>query len=339
MANMRDVAQEAGTSVATVSRILSNDVTFETTKQTRRNVIDAAKKLNYNLKPVKRAQKKVQIGCILALTAEKYSDPFFTSILSAAEEECVAHNAIISTVRNYNELENPAILTEMCSLGLSGLIVMENLPEDMLKLLKGSIPHIVTVDQPNYEFNSVGFDNIESNLQVMNCLIDRGYRRIAYIGGSPTNLSFMDSPRMLIYRDVLCRNNIPYDPSIVINCNWDLGHCASCTTELFSSDTPPDAIFAGSDSLASIVLGAIYKLGLKCPQDVGVIGFNNIGMSAHTAPPLTTIDIPTKEIGTVAVQRLMDIIKGRDDHIMRITFPTKLILRDSLRDIKEIKDV
>jgi DNA-binding LacI/PurR family transcriptional regulator len=335
MANIRDVAREAGTSIATVSRILSNDSTFEITDKTRKSVLDAAKKLQYTVKAPKKAPKKIHLGCVLALTAEKYSDPFFTSILSAAEEECVSHNALISIVRNYNELENPAVLSEICTFGLMGLILMEDLPEPMLRKLKASIPHIITVDLPITEFNSVGFDNYESNVQVMNCLLDHGYRRIAYIGGSSPGIDFESSPRMAAYREVLFRNKIPYDPSLVFNCKWDLDLCASYATQLFSMDRLPDAVFAGSDTLASVILGAMHKMGLRCPEDIGIIGFNNINMSALMAPPLTTVDVPTKDIGSAAVRRLMDIIHGRDDRIMKITFPTKIILRDSLRDISK----
>ncbi len=333
MANIRDVAREAGTSIATVSRILSNDYTFEVTSETRKKVLEAAKKLHYSVKTPKKAQRKIYLGCILALSAEKYSDPFFTSILSAAEEECVNHNALISIVRNYNELENITVLSELCSFGLSGLILMEKLPDEMLQQLKESIPHIVAIDIPCNEFNCIGFDNFESNLQVMNCLIDHGYRRIAYIGGDSPGVSFENSLRMVAYRDALFSNNIPFDPSIIYNCKWDLELCASYTEKLLSSEKLPDAIFAGSDTLASVILSLMHKKGLRCPEDIGVIGFNNISVSAHMVPALTTVDIPAKDIGVTAVRRLIDLISGKDDRIMKITFPTKIILRDSLRKI------
>ena len=94
---------------------------------------------------------------------------------------------------------------------------------------------------------------------------------------------------------------------------------------------PPDAIFAGSDSLASVVLGTLYELGFRCPRDVGVIGFNNIDLSSHMVPPLTTIEVPTADIGKAAVERMLQIIKDKDSSIRRILFPTKLIERKSLK--------
>ena len=291
------------------------------------------KRLNYTVKTPRKAQKKVLLGCVLALTAEKYSDPFFTSILSAAEEECVRGNALIPVVRNYNELENPAVLSEICSFGLSGLILMEALPEHMLGQLKANIPHIIAIDLLTNEFNSVGFDNFESNLQAITCLLEHGYRRIAYIGGSSPGNHFDCSPRMAAYREALFRYGIPYDPSLTYNCNWDLDQCAECAAQLFSLETPPDVVFAGSDTLASVILNVMHKKGLKCPQDVGLFGFNNISMSALMAPPLSTMDIPTKEIGITAVRRLMEMITHNDRRIMKIQFPSQLVLRESLRHI------
>lgn len=333
MATIRDVAKEAGTSIATISRILSNDDSFDVSSETRKSVLEAAKKLNYTAKTKRKKQNKLHFGCVLAVTVEKYSDPFFTSILSAAEEECVKHNAIISVIRSFQELQNEAVLSELCSLGLSGLILMENLPEDMMERLRASIPYIVAIDILSDEFNSVGFDNFRANARVMDCLIAHGYRRIACIGGDAPGDSFETSSRMAAYRDALFRNGIEYDPSLVFNCNWELDVCARGVEAMLSADRLPDAVFAGSDTLASIVLSEMYKKGLRCPDDIGVMGFNNLSTSAHFAPPLTTVDIPTKDIGATAVRRLVELISNDDGYIMKITFPTRIVLRQSLRNV------
>lgn len=336
MANIRDVAKEAGTSIATVSRVLSMDPTFETTAATRQNVLDAAQKLNYTKTRVRKAPKKLLLGCVLPFTVEKYSDPFFTSILSAAEEECIAHNALICMVRNHLELENPAVLDELCSYGLTGLILMEQLPEPMLRRLRESIRHIITVDVPGSEFNSVGFDNYTSNLDVMRCLLARGYRRIAYLGGSSPSMDFHNAPRMAAYREALFQAGLAFDASLTVNCGWDLDACAEAAERLLRGEDRPDAIFAGSDTLASVILGVIQRLGLRCPEDVGVIGFNNIAMSALMTPPLSTVDIPTREIGVVVVRRLLELIGAKaGDPVFKITFPTTLVLRDSLRPAEQ----
>ena len=119
------------------------------------------------------------------------------------------------------------------------------------------------------------------------------------------------------------------------DCAWDLDLCAAQTRELLSLPEPPDAIFAGSDSLASVVLGMLYSMGLRCPRDIGVIGFNNINLSSHMIPPLTTVDIPVEQIGIAAARRILDMIQGRRESPCKILFPTKLVKRESLREVSK----
>jgi DNA-binding LacI/PurR family transcriptional regulator len=133
----------------------------------------------------------------------------------------------------------------------------------------------------------------------------------------------------MAYREALRRQGITYDENIVKNCNWDLTLCGQYTEDLLNSENPPDAIFAGSDTLAAVVLGKIFAMGLHCPKDVSVIGFNNLAMSEHTIPPLTTIEVPTKEIGKIVIRRLYELLSGKDDLILNISLPVKLILRES----------
>jgi len=334
MANIRSVAAEAGVSIATVSRVLSGDTDFKVSEQTRQNVLDAAARLHYALPTVARRQKKIPIGCILPFTAEKYSDPFFTSILSAAEAECSRLGAAISVIRNYNELRDPSVFRELLSSGLSGIFLMERVHSELLSQLEACIPSILCIDneETDYQFDSVGFDPRNANRMVMRCLLACGYQRIAVIGGSSPNDPFYESVRLSIYRESLFHAGLPYREAYIKDCAWDLDLCAVHTRELLSLDVPPDAIIAGSDSLATAILGTVHAMGLRCPDDVGVIGFNNINLSAHMVPPLTTVSVPTREIGIAAAQRLMELVRGNGGGIRKILFPTELIVRSSLKE-------
>lgn len=329
MSNIREVAQRAGVSIATASRILSNDDTFKTTEATRQKVLQATKDLNYIFRPRKKTFPKIHIGCIMPLTSEKYSDPFFSAILDSIDEECTKSNATVSAIRNCNELNTPDLLNELCSMKLDGLILMEEIPEAILSVIRKHIPHLIAIDQPDSEFNTVGFDHIYANRIVMKHLLKQGYRRIAYIGGSSPYFPMLNSFRMMVYREELRQHNIPYDEQIIRDCEWDLGLCAKYAEELLLSDHRPDAIFAGSDTLASAILSVIYRLGLKCPNDVGVIGFNNLEISAHSIPSLTTVNIPTRAIGKYALLRLINLIRSGDSTILKINLPTNLVVRES----------
>lgn len=335
MATIRQVAKEAGVSIATVSRVLSADPGFNTKEETRHKIMDAVRKLGYEI-PI-RKQNHYRFGCVLADTSEKYSDPFFMEILTSMEEECKNRHATIAISKSYNELEDPQILQEFLGLDLSGVFLMEHVSPNVMAALQAHIPHIVIIDndEPAYSFDNVGFDHTTANCQVMNCLISRGYKRIGLISGSSPHMNFEDTIRLLTYRETLRRADIDFDENLVKDCAWDLTLCENQTRDLMNLTPPPDAIFAGSDSLASVVLGTLYSMGFRCPRDIGVIGFNNIDLSSHMVPPLTTIQVPTNHIGRAAVERMIQIHENDEKTVRRILFPTELIERSSLK--KEMK--
>ena len=331
MANVRQVAKKAGVSIATVSRVLSGDPAFNVKEETKKKILKAAAELGYSLPD--RSRIRYRFGCILSHTADKFSDPFFTDIIMAIEKECKRHKASIVISRSYRELEDRAILREFLEQDLNGVFVMERIRADIMAEIEAKIPHIILIDNndPFYRFDNVGFDHSTANWQVMNCLFERGYKRIAMISGSSPEEPLMDTIRFITYKEALRRADIPYSPELVKDCHWDLDICAEKTRELMTLKNPPEAIFAGSDSLASVVMGTVYSMDLRCPEDVGIIGFNNISLSEHLFPPLTTIEIPTESIGRTAAKRMMRIITDNDSAVRRILFPTKLILRESLK--------
>ena len=337
MATIREVAAKAGVSAATVSRVLSGDPGFSVRAETRSKINEAVAQLGYEI-PVKR-QTRYRFGCVFSDTIDKYSDPFFAEILSAMERACENRNAAIALIRSYPELSNPQTLQEFTGAGLDGVFLMEHVSPEIMTALSTHIPHIIFVDknEPEYEFDNVGFDHAAANLQVMNALLQRGYRRIGIISGSSPKVPLSESIRMVIYREALRRAGIPFDEALVKDCSWELSICEEQTRQLMALPRPPDAIFAGNDSLASVVLGTLYAEGYRCPRDVGVIGFNNIDLSSHTVPPLTTIDVPTEDIGKASVERMIQVIKDKDSSTRRILFPTKLIERKSLTERKALK--
>lgn len=333
MANIRDVAKKAGVSITTVSRILNNDPSFKTTEETRNLIFKAIKDLKYT--PVTK-NNKIHIGFILAETSEKYSDAFCTTILAACEEEAARRNMAITQVRDYSELCNPLMLQDFINGDLKGLITMERLPNDMLETIKKKIPSIVYIDYDEAleEINTVGFDHRFANINAFNYLISCGYRRIGLIVESSPIDPYEESIRLMTYREVLRRNNIKYDGALVKDCACDIDKCIEQTHELMSLENPPDVIFAASDTLASAVLSELTRLGFNCPKDVGVMGFNNNQISLHTVPSLTTTEIPMKDIGKIAIRRLCEVMSSKTNYNLKISLPTKLIVRESTRRVK-----
>lgn len=322
MANMRDVAKLCGVSPASVSRILSEDGSFKVRETTRRKVLDAANQLGYVHPNADMGIKR--IGCALSYTAERYSDKYFSTILSAAEKALLGTGYTLSLFYTIAELAGDGEKLKRDS--PAGLLLLDDaLPPDRLEKLNGIVPHMVGVDTDYEGIDNVSHDKYRTGRQAMEHLIGRGHSRIAYIGGEECALLGREHS----YIDLMSLRNFAMPEDYILDCNWDPDRCYEMTVRLCSRDDRPTAIFAGSDNLAIAVLSAVYSSGLTVPGDVAVVGVNNLDFSAFTSPPLTTVSIPMEEIGAAAVSLLLRRIGGFTGIPMHILFPSKLIVRES----------
>ncbi len=341
MATIRDVAKKANVSTATVSRILNADKTYKVTNETRDRVWQAVRDLNYGKNKVRKdtvknietknnsAINKVKIGCIVCVTREKYTDPYFMSILSGAESTLIKNGYSLSVIRTNKELQDPTTLFNTLGESLTGLITMETLGDEIYNQIKDNVKFIVGIDTKHQNIDNVCYDRFAAAEKAVQHLIDKGHKRIAYIGGTDAIDPMRKEQRYRGYLSTLEDNNIEEDLSIVKNCEWDSKLCFLKATELLNLPNRPTAIFAASDSMAMIAVNAVYEKGLKVPDDIAVIGLSNIDMSKYSNPPLSTIDVPKTEIGEIAAEILISRIKGDTSLPKKIILPTSLIVRNS----------
>jgi LacI family transcriptional regulator len=163
----------------------------------------------------------------------------------------------------------------------------------------------------------------------MNYLIGKGHKRIAFLGGALVTGDVYSDKRCKGYLDALRSAGIKEDISLIKDCEWDFEMCHAKTLELIDSPDRPTAIFTVSDINGIIALNAIHERGLRVPEDIAVVGLNNIEMSKYTNPPLTTLSVPLTEIGRVAADTLLARIKGDTSLPKKIILPTELIVRSS----------
>lgn len=334
MANIRDVAKKAGVSITTVSRILNGDVDFKTSPQTRDAVNKAIKELNYS--PTTKINK-MHIGVILPVTGDKYSDPYVTTILQSLEEEAEKRNMAIVQTRNYSELTNPIVFNDFINSDIRGVVCMERLPADIYKKVKAKIPAMIFVDDDEDSdiINTVGFSHAHVAAKVMRYLLDEcGYERIAIIGESDAIQAPEEQMELALYREFLRRRDIKYDSSIIKDCHGDITEAMKITDELMNLKNPPDCIWANCDQIAAAVINELTRLGYKCPKDVGVFGCNNNPIAQHTVPSISTIQIPMKEMGIIAIDRLFYLVHKRDIFPVNVHIPTELVIRESTRKVK-----
>ena len=336
MASIRDVARLAHVSPATVSRILNNNPVYKTTDETRRNVLRAVAELNY--KPLvkktceadpERAESHFSVGCLLASTKGKYSDPFYLSILGGIEEELKKQGGMITLIHTEQELENPAVLERLLGAGLDGLIMMRPLAEPLFNRLLASIPHIVGIDTGHLSIDNVEYDHLRVSRMAVEYLHQKGHRQIGFIGGGAAGVPMKRSRRFRSYLETMRDMALEVNPQWVLDCDWDDQKCMELVAGI-GTEHLPTAFYCASDLMAMAALRALYQMGVRVPRQVAVIGMSNIEMSQYANPPLTTIDVPTVEMGVAAARTMAARVRGDTTLPKRIILPSALVERDSV---------
>lgn len=339
MSNIRDVAKLANVSTATVSRVVNNDTTYKITDETRAKVWKAVTQLDYKfnlssdrLTPTKESlsiKTGIKIGCVMSVTKNKYNDPYYMSILSGAEERLFSKGYDLSFVRTGLELEDNKNLFNTFNESITGLILMESLNSETYEYVRKQVPHIVGIDTVRGEIDNVGYDHYHVASIAVNHLIEKGHSQIGFIGGSGLKGNIKESQRYRGYYSTMHAAGMTVNPDWVIDCMWDETVCTEKVDYLCETKNYPTAFFVASDLMAMAALSSLYNNGISVPAEVAVIGLSNIEVSKYSNPPLSTIDVPTKEIGMVAADLLLERINGSDLLPKKVILPTSLVIRSS----------
>lgn len=338
MSTIRDVAKLANVSTATVSRIINNDTKYKITEATRRRVWDAVKALEYTLpaKPPKHKPEaadlpsQFKVGIVLSVTKKKYNDPYFMSILSGIEKRLQEKGSMISFIKTGAELTDRANLVATFQQPVSGMILMESLHTDLFEYVHSQCPYIVGIDTLLQSIDNVGYDHYQAALIATQHLIAQGHTRIGFIGGIDDPHNYMDSRRYQGYYIAMTAAGLPVEKKWILNCDWDEDICAEQVDAVCKSGDLPTAFFASSDLMAIVAINILFKNKLSIPQDVAVVGISDIDIARYTNPPLSTVHIPTEDIGTVAADMLLARMNGYDLPPQKILLPISLVNRNSV---------
>lgn len=338
MSSIRDVARLACVSPATVSRVLNNDQTYKTTPETRKNVLQAVAELDYKPLVKRRVEStpgtagnpKISIGCLLATTKGKYSDPYYLSILSGIESEMAKFNGAVTFLHTEQELENQSILRDLLDMKLDGLVLMRTIADPLFNILQTHIPHIVGIDISHASIDSIDYDHARVSRMAVEYLYKKGHRKIGFIGGGIGKVPLQKCRRYRSYFETMTDLLLEVRPEWVLDCKWDDKLCMRLVEKVYKSYQLPTAFYASSDLMAMAAMRSLYQLGVHVPDQVAVIGMSNIEMSQYTNPPLTTINVPTYEMGITVARVITARIQGDTTLPKRILLPSTLIERDSV---------
>jgi DNA-binding LacI/PurR family transcriptional regulator len=235
---------------------------------------------------------------------------------------------------NENSEVESCLIKQLASFKIDGLLISvsgQTKEEQSFEILKKKEVPIVLFDRviPNMDVSKIIVDEFHSAFMAIEHLIKSNHRRIAHLAGPP-HLS-ISKARLDGYLAALKKHNIPIDYNLIINCENFEQDASVCIRSLFSRKPYPDGIFAINDASAIIAMKFLKKKGIRIPEDIAVIGFNNDPFCEMVEPSLTTIMLPCYDIGQMAVEML---IKRIEDHSIAnetITLKSKLIIRNSSR--------
>ncbi|MBU5421765.1 LacI family transcriptional regulator [Cellulomonas hominis] len=328
---MADVGERAGVTARTVSNVLSGHPSVR--RETRDRVLRAVDELGYRLNTSARGLRTGRTGAITLAIPDLGID-YFTDLARRIMTEAERHDWTVviqqTGARRDNEI---AILSGARRQHSDGLIFQPHAlgPGDE-KYLTGNDRLVVLGDRIFHgPVDHVTMANTDAARLATQYLVDRGHRRIAAIGANPrVPTTSAASLRLGAFRDTLAENGLPVPDEYVVTAEeWHLRDGAAGMARLLALPEPPDAVFCFNDTMAFGALHVLASRGLRVPEDVAVIGFDNVPMAEFTTPPLTTVEPGTAQLAKQAVDLLAARVAGGEGPPTEVFTDCSLVVRRS----------
>jgi LacI family transcriptional regulator len=330
-----DVAKKAGVSISTASKALNDRK--DVGDGTKERIREIAKALNYEPSHFARALAMRKTGNIGVITVRYYrapmlTNPFYSRIIEGIEERLISENLnLVTNVLRREQVMAGEIPKMVKEKAVDGVILLGYMPEAFVKMLVEKSPPAVMID--NYMKDSgitnIMMDDAEGAYRAVEYLISTGHKRIAYVSGPSNRNSF--KLRGEGYKRALSENGIAIDEKIMAF-NEQEEEGTSWMKKILSAGERIDAIFACNDVNAILAINMLKESSLSVPDDVSVVGFDNIELSGHFIPSITTVDINKEAMGMKAAEMLVNEINSKQNRAERIIFPVALIVRDSVKN-------
>lgn len=339
MATIFDVARAAGVSRSTVSRVLNDQPGVSDDARTR--VLTAIKQLNYQPNFAARALKRQKADTIGLIVPASFREPtsaeprgyYLTEIIRGAYNAATEHRQVLALLDDGGSPEFYDRLIQRRQ--VDGILMIDiNLDEPLLSFFsERDFPFVVIGNPADETIACVDVDNYGSAQRIVRYLHRLGHTRIAIIHGPPNRLASRD--RAAGYRTMLRQLGLPVDPALQAEGDFSEQSGQRAMEQLLGTVPGPTAVFAANDRMALGAIRAIQVRGLRVPEDISVVGFDDIPVAAYVRPALTTMRQPLYDLGNRAARLLLDMTEGERSfpHTQRVVLPTQLIERGSVCSI------
>jgi len=325
---LQHVADAANVSKATASLALSNNPRIS--EPTRQRVLAAVESLGY-LYNQRAASLRTQRSYTIGLIVKDVSNPFNAELTSGAESHLADHDYSLVLATTGDSLDKQSrIVRTMLERDVDGLI-LGPVAGTTAEALRNMMQHCALVlTNPYYEdlaADSVGMDDEKGTARALKHLIQRGHRRIAFVGGFATSAT--RQRRLQSYRRALRQHGISFDPGLCVDCPVDRAGGYDAIQRLMRMREPPTAAYCYSDVIAFGMMLALRAAKLEAGQDFAVIGFDDVPEASLWHPSLTTVATDPRGLGEQAAQLMLRRISAPDAPIRRVIMPSRLVVRDS----------
>lgn len=332
MATIKDIAQKAKVSIATVSRVLNYDPGISVADETRKRIFEIAQELNYKTLRQRNGhavKERYRVGLVNWYSEqEEMLDPYYMAIRLGVERECFQRQ--MDLVKLFTRGDSDG--RDWSGESLDGIIAIGRFEKDDLSRFPEGFENIVFVDSSpdDNRFDSVVIDLRKSVSEVLDYLTGLGHTAIGYIGGhNVVNNKRVQDERELVFMERLTARGL-YDEAYVFtgeNLYSEDGYKLMKTA--ISGEKLPTAFFIENDSMAVGALRALHEAKLRVPHDISIVGYNDIAISAFLQPPLTTVKVHMEHMGETAVELLADRLAAKREIAKKIVLPTRLQERES----------
>lgn len=335
--NMHDIARRAKVSLGTVSNVVNGSAAVR--EPLRRRVLQAIDDLGYQPSQLARALRRDSSNMI-GMIVPDITNPFFPALVRAVED--IAYSKLYRLVlcnSDNDPTKEATYLSELQSYLPAGLLLIPAVESKLTHapVRNGRVTPTVCIDRrpQGWKGDIVKTGNEAGAYSAAHHLIDYGHRRIAMITG-PSHLANARE-RVKGFRRALKDARIEIPSTYIQAGNLDRASGFEAALRLLRLASRPTAVFAANDLMAMGALLAVRELGLHCPEDVSIVGFDNLDVVELLMPPLTTVQQPIYRLGAAAAELLLQRISGLDDPAREIVLETELIRRASVARIRSIR--
>lgn len=326
MATIKDIAEKAGVSIATVSRVLNYDSSLSVSDETKKRIFEIAEALSYKKRPSKKSSS-ARIGILLWYTEkEELNDLYYMSIRLGIEQRCEQHG--IQVVNFYNSIDS------MKQEEFQGIIAVGKFSANQVNELSKMAEQIVFVDSNPDEdvYDAVVVDFEKATHTVLKHFIENSHTNIGYLGGREEfkdHSAEIEEIREKTFRTYLSESNLLDESNLYIGSfTVEDGYKLMKQAIVEKGDDLPTAFFAANDLIAIGALRALNEGKLAVPDRVSLIGVNDISVSKYVYPPLSTVKVHTEVMGETAVDTILERINGRQIP-KKVFIATKLVIRET----------